>query len=172
VPDAASRRPVRPLVELRGASRTTARRTRTAIGSRPTRAAFRRPAGGHPPDLLPTRGSGISPPCAFVLLQRHVPAAPHRGVTPPNSCESTEDPSRGAASPGLSRPTTHARPADPRVMQRIPPLLRAACGVWLPPSRPPPPVLPTPKRRSVPGLDPSRCSPRARAVPLSGSLPS
>jgi hypothetical protein len=82
VPDTASRRPVRPLVEFRGASRTTARRTRTAIGFRPTRAAFRRPAGARSPDLLPTRRSGISPPCAFVLLQRHVPAAPHRNVTP------------------------------------------------------------------------------------------
>jgi hypothetical protein len=113
VPDAASRRPVRPLVELRGAPRTTARRTRTAMGFRPTRPAFRRPAGGHPPDLLPTRRSGLGPPCAFVLLQRHVPAAPHRGVTPPGSCEPTEDPSRDAASPGLSRPTTRAGPADP-----------------------------------------------------------
>lgn len=50
--------------------------------SRPTRTAFRRPAGVHHPDLIPTRRSGISPPCAFVLLQRHVPAAPHRNVTP------------------------------------------------------------------------------------------
>ena len=82
MPDAASRRPVRPLVEFRGASGTTARRTRTVIGFRPTRAAFRRPAGVRSPDLLPTRRSGISPPCAFVLLQRHVPAAPHRNVTP------------------------------------------------------------------------------------------
>jgi len=82
VPDAASRRPVRPLVEFRGASGTTARRTRTVMGFRPTRAAFRRPAGVRSPDLLPTRRSEISPPCAFVLLQRHVPAAPHRNVTP------------------------------------------------------------------------------------------
>ena len=52
------------------------------MGFRPTRAAFRRPAGARSPDLLPTRRSGISPPCAFVLLQRHVPAAPHRNVTP------------------------------------------------------------------------------------------
>jgi len=83
------------------------------MGFRPTRAAFRRPAGGHSPDLLPTRRSGIGPPCAFVLLQRHVPAAPHRNVTPPSSCEPTEDPSRDAASPGLSCPTTHSGPADP-----------------------------------------------------------
>ena len=85
MPDAASRRPVRPLMGFRGASRTTARRTRTVMGFRPTRAAFRRPAGVHPPDLLPTRRSGIGPPCAFVPLQRHVPAAPHRSVTPPGS---------------------------------------------------------------------------------------
>jgi len=83
------------------------------MGFRPTRAAFRRPAGVRCPDLLPTRRSGIGPPCAFVPLQRHVPAAPHRNVFPISSCEPTVDPSRDAASPGLWCPTTHPGTADP-----------------------------------------------------------
>jgi len=48
-----------------------------------------------------------------------------------------------------------------RCRQRIPPLPRTTCGVWLPPSRCPPPGLPARRaRRSVRGLLPTRSSPR------------
>ena len=125
--EAASQRHLRPLVELRGASRTRARKIRTVIGFRPTRAAFLRPAGDHLPDLDPTRGSGVGPLCAFVLLQRHVPAAPHRSVHPNDSCEPTEDPSRDAASPGLGCPTTQSRTGGPANKATDPSV--AACHV-------------------------------------------
>jgi hypothetical protein len=85
---------------------------RVCVAVRPVR-RFNALRGDHPSNLLPTRGSGIGPPCAFVLLQRPGPAAPHRHVFPCDSCEPTGDPSRDAASPGLSRPTTHPGSADP-----------------------------------------------------------
>jgi hypothetical protein len=52
--------------------------------------------------------------------------------------------------------------------QRIPPLPRATCGVWLPPARLLPPTLPTLARRSVHGLHPSRSSPRRNRYPSRG----
>jgi hypothetical protein len=57
------------------------RRTRTAIGFRPTRRRLLRPSGvrstGRVRDLSIPNG----PPCAFAPLQRHATAAPHRSVT-------------------------------------------------------------------------------------------
>jgi hypothetical protein len=103
------------------------------------------------------------PPCAFVPLQRRVLTAPHRGE---------HGSSRDASFPGLPFPTTHAGSADPLCWwQRIPPPPRATYGVWLPPSRPAPPILPMPKHRSVPGIRPPRRSPRRERCPSRGPCP-
>ena len=69
-------------------------------------------------------------------------------------------------------PYDTCRSSDSALGQRVPPPPRATSEVWLPPSRPLVTVLPTPKRRSVHGLSPSRPSPHPQEVPLSGSLPS
>jgi len=64
---------------------------RSWVPVRPAR-RFHALLGGRPQDLLPTRGSGIGPPCAFVLLQRRVPAAPHRSVRSSDPCEPRNEP--------------------------------------------------------------------------------
>jgi hypothetical protein len=57
-------------------------------------------------------------------------------------------------------PTTQSQTGGSVCRRRIPPPPRTACGVWLPPARHPPPVLPTRQAcRSVHGLHPSRISP-------------
>ena len=52
----------------------------------------------------------------------------------------------------FGHPTAHAGIVDPRDWWQIPPPPRAACGVWLPPSRPTPRSLATPDafRRRMP----------------------
>jgi hypothetical protein len=77
---------------------------------------------------------------AFAPPQRPIAAPPHR---PAGRTGWSDD----ASSPGLSFPTTHDGTADPRSLwARVPPPApRAASGVSSPPSRRPPPSLPTPE---------------------------
>jgi hypothetical protein len=113
VPDAASRRPVQPLVRFRGAPGTRVRRTRAVIGSRPTRMAFRRPSGGHPPDRPSNPKVGRRP----LLRFRSSSETYHRSPAPPrrpNRPKSVGDLPGDAASPGLPCPTTLAGPVDTR----------------------------------------------------------
>jgi hypothetical protein len=160
------------LQELRGASGTLDRRTRTVICSvRPVR-RFDALRVGHPPNLHPARKPGFGPPCTFVLLRRRVPAAPQRGVV--HRFRRTDGDDGPAVQPllGFGALRHSPGPADPHegdesLRRRVP---RAGFGYPLRDvhhrsSR-------RAKRRSVHGLDPSRYSPRARAVLLSESLPS
>jgi hypothetical protein len=64
------------------------------------------------------------------------------------------------------RPTTQCQAGGYAFRQQIPPPPRATCGVWLPPSRRTPPVLPMRQaHRSILGLLPSRVSPRHDRCP-------
>jgi hypothetical protein len=81
--------------------------------------------------------------------------------------------SNDTSSPGLSLPFDTCRLCGCGCRQRIPPPSRATYGVWLPPSRRPPPSLPARQaRRSVHGLHPSRISPHRDRYPSQGPLPS
>ena len=57
---------------------------------------------------------------------------------------------------GFWSPTTQSRPADPLKWRQIPLPPRAAFGVWVPPSRRPPPVLPTHMASERPWALPSK----------------
>jgi hypothetical protein len=54
------------------------------------------------------------PPVRFRAPSEICPCSPAPQRHSASSCKSAEDPSRDAASPGLSCPTTHSGPADPR----------------------------------------------------------
>jgi hypothetical protein len=82
----------------------------------------------------------------------------HRDPVPSRRSPGTSD---DTSSPGLSLPYDTVSNRQTRCRRRIPPPPRAAYGVWLPPARPAPPVLPMRQaHRSVHGLHPSRSSPR------------
>ena len=120
---------------LRGLKRTPAW---TVMGSvRPARRfdAHRAYAEVRLPSRLAPDGG---PPCTFALLQRPIATPPHRPADPKTGLPDD------ASSPGLSCPTTRAGAVDPR-SAGLPAPLRAASEVWLPPSRRPPPPLPTPE---------------------------
>jgi hypothetical protein len=127
VPDAASRRPVRPLVGFRGAPRTRVRKLEDGHGFRPTRAAFSRALRVF---IFRTSPGALrlltGPPCAFAPLQRRATAAPQSGVAPPPVAGWA---TRPAMLPllGFLRPTTHAGPTDPLFMTANP--FTAACHV-------------------------------------------
>jgi hypothetical protein len=87
-----------------------------------------------------TSRSPAGPPCAFVPLQRHATAAPHRSVARPPVPKDRRA-TRPAMLPLLGfRALRHSLgPVDPLAWRQIPLPPRATCEVWLPPSRPPPP---------------------------------
>ena len=160
MPDAASRRPVRPSMGFRGAPRTRARRTRTVIGSvRPVRRFYAlrvvilrtspRPEGRR--SALPA----LSRPYEDVSLQPHTAAScprlpeGNRDRLVPRCCLSW------AFVPYDTIPGRWLR----LMMRRIPPSPRAACEVWLPPSRPPPPALPAREAPERPWASPSKAFP-------------
>jgi hypothetical protein len=112
VPDTASQRPVAAFHGVSRRSEDSCPEDQDGYWFRPTRAAFRRPSGGHPPDLASTRRSRVGPPCAFVPLRRRVPAAPQRsGLSRPEGRRAP----RPAMLPLLSfRALRHSLgPADP-----------------------------------------------------------
>lgn len=166
MPDTAFRRPVLPLVGFRGAPGTRTRRTRADDRFPPDPWAFRRLSGGRPPDLQ----RGRSRPEAPLALSRPFRDMPLQ----PRTAASLHRPEGRATRPavlpllGFLALRHSLGPADPLEWRRIPPPPRAASGVWLPPSRPSPPGLPAPKRRSVPGLHPTWRSPRSWWVPPLG----
>jgi hypothetical protein len=108
------------------------------------------------------------PPFAFAPLQRSIAALPHR---PAGRTGRSDD----ASSPGLSCPTTHDGTADPLPVaggRSHSPTPRAASEVSSPPSRRPPPPLPTRRaRRSVHGLHPPRPSPHTDGCPSRSPCP-
>jgi len=125
-----------PRMGSRGTPRSSTRPARDGHGFRRARAAFSRPPGisqvGAP--------RGLRRPKALLVLP-----LPFRGPSQhPRTVPSAEAGwSDDASSPGLSCRTTHAGAADPlRPGRRAP--CRAACEVWVPPSRRPPPSLPAP----------------------------
>jgi hypothetical protein len=90
----------------------------------------------------------------------------HRDPVPSRRLPGMSD---DTSSPGLLLPFDTCRLCGGVGRQRIPPPSRAACGVWLPPSRRPPPSLPARQaRRSVHGLHPSRTSPHRDRYPSQG----
>jgi hypothetical protein len=102
----------------------------------------------------PAAEAAGGPPWTSTLLQSSITGTPRR----PAACAASQ-----TTLPllGFQRPTTQSQTGGPVCRQRIPPLPRAACGVWLPPARRPPPALPARQAcRSVHGLHPSRTSPR------------
>jgi hypothetical protein len=139
-------------------------------GFPPDPLAFRRPSGVRPTDLEARPKPCSGPPCAFAPLQRHAPAAPHRGVAAP-----TRRPGdRPAMLPflGFGALRHIPRPVDPLIRgggslrHRVP---RARFGYLLRglhhrPSR-------RAKRRSVHGLRPPRRSPRHERCPSRGPCP-
>ena len=150
-------------MELRGPSRTQARRSRVGIGS--TRPVRRSSSLGHSTDA-PSRSRSCGRPSLDFRLSCRVH---HREPVP----------SRRFARLGgrhfLSW-TLHAlrhspRPADTLVGSGSLRHRGATCGVWLPPARLLPPVLPTLARRSVHGLHPSRRSLRRNRCPSRGPYP-
>jgi hypothetical protein len=109
-------------------------RDRTAMGSvRPAR-RFHAHRVHSRPDLRPAEADR-GPSCAFAPLQRSISAAPRRAARPVR-------PAPDASSPELLCPTAPSKSGGPVGWQRIPPPPRATSGVWLPPSRRPPPPLP------------------------------
>jgi len=150
---------------FRGTPRTRTRKTRADMGSRSTRLAFRRLPGGRLPDPPHDR----SRPEAL-----HALSCPFRDVSPQPrtaaSLEPTEADPRAFARYFLSWafvPCDTCRAGGSASWRWIPPPPRTTSGVWVPPSRLSPPVLPAPKRRSVLGLRPPRpSSSRARGAPF------
>jgi hypothetical protein len=160
----ALRRPRPTLMGLRGPSRTHARLRRVGIWFHPARPAFQPPLG-HSADA-PSHGPKPAggPPWPSAPLQSSIIGTPRR----PAGCPASQ-----TTLPllGFHGPTTQCQTGGPVRPQRIPPLQRTAYGVWLPPSRSPPPVLPTLARWSVHGLHPSRNSPRRDRCPSRGPCP-
>jgi len=103
--------------------------------------------------------AGRGPPCAFAPLPRSISAAPHRTARPVG-------PPSDASSPELLRPTTRSRVGGPVARRRIPPSPRATSGVWLPPSRRPPPTLPAREAPERPWASPFEACPRRGRAPL------
>jgi hypothetical protein len=160
---AALRRLPRALMGLCGPPRTPARRPRADTGSaRPVR---RSSSLGHSACAPSLRRSGGRPSMDF----HSPPKLDHR-----DPVTSRRLPGCQTALPllGFLRPTTRSQAGGSVCRRRIPPPPRAACGVWLPPSRPTPPALPARlARRSVPGLHPSRVSPHRDRYPSRGPCP-
>jgi hypothetical protein len=144
---------------------------------RPTRAAFPRPSGDRRSDVR-TAEAARGPSCAFAPLQRSIAAGPHRTAEP---CGSADD----ASSPELHCPTTQSRAggpvasdASPRRSVPRPGFGYPLRGVHRRPYR-------RTRRRSIPGLRPSRlrsrrpypsrgpCRPDvlARRISLAGGAP-
>ena len=95
------------------------------------------------PSRRPPACAGGDPPWTSAPLQSSITGTPRRSCRLPGIRDD-------ASSPGLLLPYDTYRPGGPVCRQRIPPLPRTACGVWLPPSRCPPPGLPTRKRVGAP----------------------
>jgi hypothetical protein len=79
---------------------------------RPTRAAFRRPSGGHPPNLAPAEAGG-RPPVRSCSPSETCPCSPAPRRPRHRSEDRGPDPTRNAASPGLSCPTTRSQAGGP-----------------------------------------------------------
>jgi hypothetical protein len=167
-----------PLVRLRGDPGTQPHPCAGAHWLRPTRSAFRRPPGlGR--DGAPEPVSRTGAPPSLSLLSRG--PSPHSRTVPPG------EPAGRTMLPLLGfRALRHMTGRWTRVSSTDggsrSPAPRAASGVSSPPSRRPPPPLPTRRaRRSVHGLPSSRPSPRTdgcssrspcpRAVAASSSPP-
>jgi len=104
-----------------------------------------------------------SPPWTFAPLQSASPG--------PHAVHSASCPASKTTLPLLNffGPSTQSQASGSVCRQRIPPPPRVTYEVWLPPSRRPPPALPTRQaRRSVPGLHPSRLSPHRDWYPSRG----
>jgi hypothetical protein len=115
---------------------------------------------------LPAAEAAGGPPCAFAPLQRTTfevppgPADPKAGMSDPTP------------SPGLCDPTALSRGGGPVCRARLPPHTRAESGVWLPPSRLSPPLLPAREAPERPWASPFKVFSSSRQAPLSGALPS
>jgi hypothetical protein len=75
-------------------------------------------------------------------------------------------PADDAPSPELSHPTTHSEGGGPVDGRRVPAPPRATSGVWLPPSRRPPPPLPAREAPERPWASPFKASLARGGTPL------
>jgi len=163
-----------PLVELRGPSGTRAHLLRAIIGSaQPVRCSTPLGSSANVPAFRSTpllAWPVKRPSLDFRSPSEFLTGTPRR---PADTSARKQWPAGQTTLPLLDflHPTTQSQTGG-SVQRQIPLPPRTTCGVWLPPSRHPPPALPALAHRSVLGLHPSRSSPRPRSVPLSGPIPS
>jgi hypothetical protein len=123
------------------------------------------PCGYSPsePRLGPKTRAGPSCACSSFGDESLQP----RTAASPSTRRPNGDPSRDAASPGLSCPTTQSRTGGPASSGGGPPPPRATCEVWIPPSRRPPPILPAREAPERPWASPFKVFPScARGAPF------
>jgi hypothetical protein len=107
------------------------------------------------------------PPCAFASLQRPIATPPHRRGDPEGPARPTMLPSLGFRAP------RHMPERGTRHPQGLPAPRRAACEVWVPPSRRPPPSLRAPLRAPErPRASRFEAFSSRRSDPSRGPLPS
>jgi hypothetical protein len=162
----ASPHPTGPLLKLRGAPGTQLPAHLDAHGLRPTRTAFRRPPGSREPGPAEPDCSGRRPPLHF-----RSSSEVHRN-TPAPSRRPEGRPSDDASSPGLSRRTTRAGTADPRIAEPPGPAACRVRGLGTPIAASTTVPADALRRRSVHRLTPSRPSPRVDRTSFRRSLPS
>jgi hypothetical protein len=133
---------------------------------------------------VPSDPCGVSTPfgCSFdqtadgrsrsrPLLRFRAPSEVHLGSPAPDDRPVGSAPD--ASSPELSRPTAQSRGGGPVALRRaLPSPPRATSGVWLPPSRLPPPSLPAREAPERPWASPFGAFSSTWQVPLSGAWPS
>jgi len=125
-------------MELRGAPGTQTPAHSDAHGLRPTRTAFERPPGSREPGPAEPDCSGRRPPLRF-----RSPSEVHQ-TTPAPSRRPEGRPVGQCFLPWALPAVRHVPERRTRIPRGLPAPLRAASGVWVPPSRRPPPSLPTP----------------------------
>ena len=116
-----------------------------------------------PPGLQPSRHlsacADSDPPWTCAPLQSSITGTPRRSCRLPGIRDD-------ASSPGLLLPYDTCRPGGPVCRQQVPLLPRTTSGVWLPPSRcPPPSLLVCQAHQSAHGIHPSRSSPHRDRCP-------
>jgi hypothetical protein len=121
-------------MRFRGAPRMQTRKTRTGSGSRPTRAAFPRPAGTRLPSRPPSR-SRTATLHALSRLFRDMSLQPRTAAS--SKPAEAGKPTGPAMQPllGFGALRHSPGPAESLEWRRVPPPPRATCEVWIPPWR-------------------------------------
>lgn len=153
-----------PLLGLRGAPRTRPRLATTDMGSVGPHGVST-PSGHSRAGSVGRIAPSSGPPCAFASLQRPIATPPHRRGDPEGPARPTMLPSLGFRAP------RHMPERGTRNPRSLPAPRRAACEVWVPPSRRPPPSLRAPLRAPErPRASRFEAFSSRRSDPLSGVL--